>query len=179
MFEDAGVRATLRPYEIMATGPTAGVIEIKDRHNGNILLTADGHLVHIDWGFALGLSPGGNFGFESAPFKLTQEFVDVMGGSNSIAFQRYRELCVKAFLEARKNRHKIITLVEMMASFCSELPCFSGNPDAVARELEARFQPDLSVSECVKFVNDLVDKSMGNWRTRWYDRYQRHFVGIL
>lgn len=41
-----------------------------ERHNGNILIDSEGHIIHIDFGFILGISPGA-INFESAPFKLT------------------------------------------------------------------------------------------------------------
>ncbi len=47
------------------------LLQIKDRHNGNILITREGYIVHIDFGFILTTSPG-NINFESAPFKLTR-----------------------------------------------------------------------------------------------------------
>lgn len=39
----------------------------------------EGHIIHIDFGFMLSNSPGG-VNFESAPFKLTRELLEVKLG---------------------------------------------------------------------------------------------------
>ncbi len=58
------------------------VLKLKDRHNGNILLDMDGRIIHIDFGFILGMAPG-NINFESSPFKFTAEYLKLLGGKNS------------------------------------------------------------------------------------------------
>jgi hypothetical protein len=70
-------------------------LQIKDRHNANILIDDNGHIIHIDFGFMLSNAPGKGLKFEKAPFKLTQEFVDVMGGVNSKYFTKFRKLLWK------------------------------------------------------------------------------------
>lgn len=82
------------------------LLQIKDRHNGNILLDRDGHLIHIDFGFMLSNSPG-NIGFEAAPFKLPLEYIEVLGGLDSPAYREFRKLFREGFDACRKHCDRI------------------------------------------------------------------------
>lgn len=72
------------------------VLQLKDRHNGNVLIDNEGHIIHIDFGFMLSNSPG-SVGFEAAPFKFTYEYLDVLGGVDSQDFADFKQLCKQAF----------------------------------------------------------------------------------
>ena len=75
----------------------------------NVLCWGGHRRTAADFGFILGISPGGvvfndiiKSGFESSPFLLRPEMVHIMGGSlDSAPFQWYRQLVVKGYLAAR------------------------------------------------------------------------------
>ncbi|OAV91948.1 hypothetical protein PTTG_27814 [Puccinia triticina 1-1 BBBD Race 1] len=53
------------------------ILQLKDQHNGNILINKEGHIIHIDFSFLLNNSPG-SIGFEMAPFKRIQDYIKVL-----------------------------------------------------------------------------------------------------
>jgi len=153
-------------------------LQVKDRHNANLMLDSSGHVVHIDFGFMLSNSPGGNMAFEQSPFKLTQEFVDVMDGECSDQYEYFRTLVIRGFLEARKQMERILLPVRMLLKG-SKLPCFREGPEWVLQSLQERFLMSLTEEACIERVVDLIDSSVNNWRTVQYDNYQRIMNGIL
>ncbi|CAL5364814.1 unnamed protein product [Camellia sinensis] len=155
------------------------LLQVKDRHNGNLLLDEEGHIIHIDFGFMLSNSPGG-VNFESAPFKLTRELLEVMDsdaeGIPSEFFDYFKVLCIQGFLTCRKHAERIILLVEMLQD--SGFPCFKGGPRTI-QNLRKRFHLSLTEEQCVSLVLSLISSSLDAWRTRQYDYYQRVLNGIL
>lgn len=127
-------------------------------------------------------SPG-SVGFESAPFKLTQEYVDVLGGAQSPEFEKFRALCKQAFqgnyllasiflasankhLALRKSADDLVLLVDLMGKE-SRMPCFSSGVLYATTQLRQRFQLQLSEAEAETFVDDvLIQKSLGSYFTR-------------
>ncbi|KAJ4458762.1 putative Phosphatidylinositol 4-kinase [Paratrimastix pyriformis] len=171
------------------------LLQVKDRHNGNIMIDLEGHLVHIDFGFILGHTPG-EICWENAPFKLTAEMVEVMGGLTGSAYNEYRRLCVDSFMCLRKHYQKIVGFVELMARD-SSLPCFANNPNACA-DLHRRFVPELTTEQARQHVQMLINQvcvliipllslrwmvpglqAYSSWRTGQYDTFQRLSNGIL
>ena len=74
-------------------------------------------------------SPGGNINFESAPFKLTNEMIELLDGVEGELFNYYKMLMVQGFLAIRKECDSVINLVEMMTS--ADYPCLKKPKKAV------------------------------------------------
>ncbi|XP_029928679.1 phosphatidylinositol 4-kinase beta isoform X3 [Myripristis murdjan] len=151
------------------------LLQVKDRHNGNILLDAEGHIIHIDFGFILSSSPK-NLGFETSAFKLTAEFVDVMGGPDGDMFNYYKMLMLQGLIAARKHMDKVVQIVEIMQQG-SQLPCFHGS--STMRGLKERFHMSLTEEQLQLLVDQLVDGSMRSLTTKLYDGFQYLTNGIM
>jgi phosphatidylinositol 4-kinase A len=82
-----------------------------------------GHIIHIDFGFIFDWSPGKDMRFESADFKLTKEFIDIMGGTmNAEAYQLFVTKTVQAYLSIREHYMEFRNLIQLM--YYSGFPCF-------------------------------------------------------
>ncbi|KAF1789857.1 Ubiquitin specific protease domain [Phytophthora cactorum] len=119
---------------------------VKDRHNGNIMLDTEGHVVHIDFGFS-----------ETAPFKLTPEMVEIMGGEG---FDHYRQLVAQGLLALHLEAQQLLSLV-YLSSKDSCFPCFKDRSRArIVRRLSRRLCIGWTVQDVERTAARIVDKVM-------------------
>ncbi|KAK0539233.1 phosphatidylinositol-4- kinase [Tilletia horrida] len=143
------------------------ILQIKDRHNGNIMIDGDGHIIHIDFGFLFDIGPGG-VKFEPNSFKLSRDMIDVMGGGQSQGFKMFCELVTKSFLAVRPYAENIIGACSLMLG--TELPSFKGTP--TIDRLRDRFKLELTEREAAKHVEYLIKDAKENPRSTLYDGFQ-------
>jgi len=159
----------------------AYLLGLKDRHNGNVMINTKGQLIHIDFGFAFGMAPGHEFSMERAPFKLTKEYVDVLGGPKSEKYEEFKMVFIAGFKAARESSQIAIGLISIMM-YRSNYPCFSGSRyggDVAITKFKKRLLLDVPDSKIDARARALVDNAYNNLGTVLYDDFQKATNGIL
>ena len=158
------------------------ILQVKDRHNANILIDRCARVVHIDYGFVLGDTPKmGKVPLfsERAPFKLSTEFWEVLGGWNFNAGGlgvQFCEMFEVAFACAAAHVEEIATLAE--AAMLS-LDSNARSARIVANGIRSRLRmrgPAGSRAQKT-FIVDLVNAALTSWGTSTYDWLQRSMNG--
>jgi len=151
------------------------ILQIKDRHNANILMDREGHIMHIDFGFVLGETPKmGKVPLfsERAPFKLSAEFWEVIGGWS--AFKKFCEMFEAAYAVAAAHSDEICSLVE------AAIMNVSRNTDlarSIADGVRGRMQMKADPREQKLHIMNIVNDAITSWGTSTYDWLQRSMHG--
>ena len=113
------------------------------------------------------------------PFKLTREFVDVLGGPDAPLYtDTFVELCTAALRAARALSDTLLPLIDITA-YRSRLPCFDGAGDGPLAAVRERLMLDVPDADLRGRVQQMISASYNSVLTRAYDEFQRWSNGIL
>lgn len=130
------------------------ILGVGDRHLDNLLLTKNGNLFHIDFGYILGRDPKPL----PPPMKLSKEMVDGMGGLNYDHYHEFRNQCYTAFLHLRRHANVMLNLFSLMTG--ASIPDIALEPDKAVKKIEDNLKLQLNDEEAVQHIQSLIDVSV-------------------
>lgn len=130
------------------------ILGIGDRHLDNLLLTEEGKLFHIDFGWIFGKDP------KPLPpaMRFCREMVEAMGGAGSMKYMEFRSHCCLAFNILRKHSKLIINLLSLMGD--ANIPHLIDNVEKNLLKVQEKFRLDLNDEDASTYLLQLVDDSV-------------------
>jgi len=130
------------------------ILGIGDRHLDNLLITKEGKIFHVDFGFILGHDPKPF----PPPMKLCKEMVEGMGGALSPHYRQFKQHSCEAYNILRKSANLILNLFSLMLD--ADLPNISSQPEKSIHKVQNNFRLDLTDVEASQAFQVLINDSV-------------------
>lgn len=140
------------------------LLGVGDRHLDNIMITRDGYLFHIDYGFILGYDPRPM----SPHMRITQGIVDAMGGVSSEDFAIFKTYCTRIFNCLRRHTHLFMSMLSILTEDGLRLDNGKYEKDRLREEILNRFIPSESSSEATEQLLIKIDDSYRSTTPRMF-----------
>jgi hypothetical protein len=124
------------------------LLGIGDRHLDNIMISKNGLLFHIDFGFILGQDPKYS---NNRLIRVTPEIVNVIGGYGTEDYDYFKKTCVKIYNRLRLH-------VNLFSNLLSIIPVIDQNMthEIIKRELTERFEIGENCIEAATHMDNKV-----------------------
>lgn len=123
---------------------------IGDRHLDNIMVTRDGQLFHIDYGYILGNDP-----VVSDPgIRITGSMIEAIGGVTSDNYKYFKQLCNKIYNCLRRHVDIFINMLLVL----SKISNVHLTEKQIVNELVTRFLPKQGNEEASLHISAQIEK---------------------
>lgn len=143
------------------------VLGIGDRHLENILITQDGRLLHIDFGYVLGNDPKPF----PPPMKINREMVEVLGGPQSTGFTEFKLYCCSAYNTLRKHASLLLHIL-LLGAHTEGMPQVTGeggDPRVNLLKVQEKLRLDLTNAQATQYLQNVIADSVGSIFTNLWD----------
>lgn len=134
-------------YSLISYTLQSYFIGLGDRHPQNIMITDDGAIFHIDFGYILG---NDTYPITGADIKLNSDMLEVIGGSDSERCQIYLDLCSKGVVLLRKYFNMFFILLSQETKF---------EQKTIEKFIMSRFQPRQNDAAIINSLMVIIKKS--------------------
>jgi phosphatidylinositol 3-kinase len=137
------------------------ILGVGDRHLENLLLSPNGHLFHIDFGFILGRDPK-----PFAPLiKIAKEMVEGLGGTASPQYAQFKQYCFTAYTTLRKSSSLVLNLFSLMVrSSVVDVRIMeeqnAGAGGGAVGKVRERFHLEMSEEEAGRVLDQVIQDSV-------------------
>ena len=145
------------------------LLGIGDRHLENIMVTKDGNLFHIDFGFILGEDPKKSI---APSMRITDDMVETLGGENSIYYSEFQKLCNLIYNCLRRYYNLFMNMLLLLQESYPPIinDSVNFNYDQLKNEIINRFLPGQVSKEAeLHLINEINSSKSGGYKSTLID----------
>ncbi len=139
------------------------VLGVGDRHMENILVTKDGELLHIDFSYLLGDDPK----HVQVEMKITEDMLDMLGGSGSITFNQFKNKCKEAYKLIRRRSSLWYILLTYLSFARPGIKNYQNDFLTIKNHVIERLIPGENEEEASMQIINIVERST---KSDWGDQ---------
>jgi hypothetical protein len=146
------------------------LLGVGDRHLNNIMITKDGTLFHIDYGYIMGLDP--KYRGLTDSMKITPEMINTFGGINSKNYEKFKSHSSEIYNCLRRHISLFIILLSPLVQLSCESNDISRNEmtKIINKEIIKRFIPGMTYKEAEIKVYNIIGNSQGSYSHKLMDK---------